>query len=948
MDATGTATGGSARARLRHAARLLPWLLSPLLYPLFHAVAAYLPAPLTATAAFLLVVLLPGWFLLHGMGLRGGVDLPGRVARAFILGVAIVAALGLIAWYRGGDTGLGPVPARDAPPPPFPGRLSAIVWGEAAFLTLGALGLMLWRGWRGAPLRPATKERGRKGGGREESRGIVFTTLAESPLPVDESESPWQRIQREAYRLGEQHQRVRTNVSRGTLLLVLGTILLLAAGLAFYAGGNFGRDTDSPAHIACVREMVERDRILPRTAFYADGDGASVDPRFGFFHVALAATAQLGRLDAARLWDLLPGILAPFALLVFYAFARRVLRGESPALFATFLMLLCFGDAGRGILARIAYGNFMGIALTWGVLALAMHFALGDTRRTALWLIALGAFAAVATHVFSAAAILFSLGVFLLAVLLVRGFRHAGVARIAYALGAAAAGILLPLVWRFRYASASLNPLHTESQGLLYLSKGLYVIQPGLWWPYLGVVGLVGAALGLLLWRRVREGDAEVYLAALSLAPFLVLLNPLATPLFEASLGYLVARLASLVPFILVLAYWMRVAGQNVLELTSRRRVAYALLYCVLLGWLLVPRVEAFTRSYGASHLKAMRGRSVLLWENLLRRVDAELEAPAVVLSDPLTSYALPAFTRHSTVAVLHQHGSPADSLGLDRLAACRDVLSPYLGTGEKARACRRFGVEYVLVNTTLPRAIDLFFCHVDPTLAWQQRRALEEDRALFARVADYGAKGALFRVRRERLDALCGIVTPGEEVQVARTTAQAAESILLRALPATARPVPPDTTAGITLAAVELGAPRAARGDSVAVTLYWRRVGGAPRVPAVTQLAIETRAPRGPLASAALSRVDRILVQQRRHRLYRHRTPSSPLRGAFGIEHWPRDRFVVDRTWLAVPPRAAPGMYAVKVSWEDPIYLPNARLPEYLSDAAAHPGIPIGSLEVY
>jgi len=402
------------------------------------------------------------------------------------------------------------------------------------------------------------------------------------------------------------------------------------------------------------------------------------------------------------------------------------------------------------------------------------------------------------------------------------------------------------------------------------------------------------------------------------------------------------------VPFILVLAYWMRVAGQGVLELTSRRRVVLGVLYCVLLGWLLVPRVESLTRSYGTPHLKWMRARSMLLWESLLQRVDAEIDSPAVILSDPVTSYAIPAFTRHYTVAVLHQHASPADSLGLARLAACRDVLSPYLGTGEKARACRRFGVEYVLVNTGLSRVIDLHFCHVDPVLAWQQRRALEEDAALFERVADYGPKGALFRVRRERLDAMCGIVTPGERVPIARTTEQAAEGVLLRTLPATARPVPPDTTAGITLAAVELGAPRVTRGDSVAVTLYWRRVGAPPPVPAVTQLSIETRAPRGPLASAALSRIDRILVQQRRRQVYRSRTPSSPLRGAFGIEHWPRDRFVVDRTWLVVPARAAPGMYAVKVSWDAPIYMPNARLAEYLSDAAAHPGLTLGSLEIY
>jgi len=945
MDGREESANGRSAAKARDLLRLLPWLLSPLLYPLFHALAGFLPAVLSAVIAFLLVVLLPGWFLLHLILPRGGVEFPGRVARAFILGVATVAMLGLIAWFCGGDTSLGPVPPRDAPPPSFPGRLSAIVWGEAGFLAIGTIILAILRLRRGGAVPSTSRARGR---GRDATGGVVFSTLAGPSLPGEESESLWQRVQREAYRIGEQHKRVRPGLPRRASLLALGAILALGSGLAFYAGGNFDRDTDSPAHIAAVREMIERDRVLPRTAFYADGDGASVDPRFGFFHVALAATAQLGRLDAARLWDLLPGILVPFALVIFYAFARRVLRGESPALFAVFLALIAFGDAGRGVLARIAYGNFMGVALTWGVLALAMHFALGDTRPAALWLVALGAFAAVATHVFSVVAILFSLGVFLVAVLLVRGVRHAGLSRIAYALGAAAAGSLMPLLWRLRFAAASLNPVHTQSQGLLYLNRDLFVIHPTLWWPYLGGLGLVGALLGLLLWRRVREGDAEVYLAALSLAPFLVLLNPLITPLIEPSLGYLVARLAALVPFLLVLTYWARVAGQNILDLASRRRVMLALGFGVLLALLWVPRMEGFTRSYGAPNLKRMRGQSILLWEGVLRRLDAEIQAPAVVLSDPLTSYAIPAFTRHYTVAVLHQHGSPADSLGLVRLAACRDVLSPNLGTGEKARACRRFGVEYVLVNTALPGPIDFFFCHVDPVLAWQQRRALEEDASLFARVADFGAKGALFRVRRERLDALCGIVTPGEAAPVVRTTEKAAEPLLRRTLPDEARPVLADTTAGITLAAVGFDATRVARGDSVAVTLYWRRVGPPPMVPTVTQVAIETRPPRGPFASPALSRIDRLWVQRQRHIVYRGRTPGPPLRGALGIEHWPRDRYVVDRTWLAVPVRAATGAYVVKVSWDSPTYMTNVNLRQLLSDAEAHPGVAVGTLEIY
>jgi hypothetical protein len=933
MDAREASTGDRGAARVRSLLRRAPWLLSPLLYPLFHALAPVLPDALRALLSFVLVVLLPGWLLLRLILPRANVGLPGHVARSFILGLALVSALGLAAWFFGGDTGLGPVAPPDAAPPPLPGRLSAILWGEAAFLVLG--GLFLRRSATSPAPRGGRRTAGGPvpGRGREPSGALVLSTLDGPSLPGDESETLWQRIVREAYRLGEQHRRSRSHTPTWVLHLALGAILALASGLAFYAGGNFGYDTDAPAHIAGVREMIERDRVLPRTAFYADGDGVSVDPRFGTFHVALAVTSRLAGLDPARMWDLLPGVLAPLALVVFYALARRLLRSESVALFAVLLALITFGDAGRGMFSRLAYGNYMGIVLTWGVLAFSMHFALGDTRPAALGLVALGAFAAVATHVFSVVAIGFALGTFLLALLLLRGIRHAGVVRAARVLLAALAGALPPLLWRMRYASATINPLHTQSQGLLHLGDGLFVFQPGLWWPYLGGVGALGALLGLLLWRRVREGDAEIYLAALSLAPFLVLLNPVLPPALEPTLGYLVARVASLVPFLLVLAYLSRAAGQSLLDLDSRRRVLQAVVFLVLLAAVLVPRVQAFARSYASAPRKALRARSVLHWEGLLRRLDAEIDSSVVILSDPLTGYSIPALTRHSTVSVLHQHGSPADSLALERLRACRDVLSPYLGTGEKARVCRRFGVDYVLVNTSIARTVNLYACHVEPALAWQQREALESDRELFQRAIDYGARGALYRVRRERLDALCGIVNPGEVAAAWRTTERTAESILWRSLPAEARPVLPDTVAGITLAAITFDASRVARGDSLGMTLYWRRVGPAPR---------------GPLASRALSRLDRAWVQRRRHVLYRWRMPSPPVRGAFGPEHWPRDRYVADRVRFAVPLRCATGEYVVRVRWEEPAFLPNLRLSQYLSDAAAPPSAAVGVLEVY
>ena len=78
-----------------------------------------------------------------------------------------------------------------------------------------------------------------------------------------------QRILRRAQELGDQHKADNPVAPRWATLLVLGLMVLTASILGFYAGGHVGQLSDAPDHLSCVREMVERDRILPRTAFFA-------------------------------------------------------------------------------------------------------------------------------------------------------------------------------------------------------------------------------------------------------------------------------------------------------------------------------------------------------------------------------------------------------------------------------------------------------------------------------------------------------------------------------------------------------------------------------------------------------------------------------------------------------------------------------------------------------
>ncbi len=973
----------------------LMWLASPLAYPALYLSAPLLPETIRVLLGAPLLYLLPGW-VLHLLVLpRSTIGLAARLTRAFGLSVFIFSAVALVGWFFGGDVGLGPVP--DPGTSPFVlGRLSTLIWALAGVVFVLAL-LLLVRDLRNArsvrrreaeeravaastlpgfeisgadergPGTARGKPTGARSGGEPEgnapdaasagaasmgaaSAGADDPTQADLFLAQQQVNPVMQRIMREAYRLGDQHKKDHPVAPRWATLLVLGVLVASASALGFYAGGMFGFDTDALDHVSSLREMVERDRILPRTTFYIDGDGAAVDARKGFFHVLFAVQAVLCHTSVLHLWDLLPGLLMPLALVVFHSFARRLLRSEGSALFATFLAFVFFGEINRGTFLRLGYGSQMGFVLAWATLAGSLEYILRIGRRKVLIVVALAAFGATATHIFAAVYVLFSLGVFFLAMLLFRPWRSEGVRRVGQSILAVSAGCAIPLIWRYLFTYETLNPIHTHPHGILSFTENLYILMPDHWKRFPSVAGFGGVFLSLFLWRRAREDDAVLYMAALSLAPVLIVFNPLLVPLLEPYLGYLVARFVWAIPFLMVFAHMARRMGENLLELHSARRVVTSLLFYVFMVVLLFPRLEGFAHSYARANLERREDRSSLAWKPLLEKLEDTVTGPAVVLSDPVTGYSIPAFTSLYTVSVLHQHGSPSDSLALERLAACRDVLSPYRGAGEKARLCHRFDVDYVLVNGDLPAPVHHFFCNASPRLAEIAFASLAGEPNLFELVWEDGQRNrsALFRVRRENVDALSGIVRAGQARVSGRTSQELTRSILVRNLPEDVIPVPSDTLAGIVLTAVDLDTTLVHRGDSVGVTLYWRRVGEPPQFPVNVHLRMDTPTPRGPLWSVSFSKLHRRWQEKRLDMTFRYRQIHRPLDGLLGIEHWPTDWFVVDHLQLEVPEYSAPGEYAFKVMWQERPFLINWPVTYYFDDRDIYDGETVGYLEVF
>ncbi|MFH1143207.1 MAG: hypothetical protein V1774_01525, partial [Candidatus Eisenbacteria bacterium] len=344
------------------------------------------------------------------------------------------------------------------------------------------------------------------------------------------------------------------------------------------------------------------------------------------------------------------------------------------------------------------------------------------------------------------------------------------------------------------------------------------------------------------------------------------------------------------------------------------------------------PRLAAFAHSHSPRAAAARHERSILAWKDLLDRMEDTIDPRSVVLSDPATGYSIPACTSHYTVCVLHQHGNPSDSLTIQRLAASRDVLSPYLGSADKARICERFRVEYVLVNQTFRRQLDLYTTRVGPEIAAKQRAALDADSLLFERVWVVESRGALYRVRRGHRVADSPPAIPVE-----------LEARLPEHVPA----MEADARAGIDLVGVDIATPRVARGGVVDLVLYWRREGAAPTLPVRAHLRFDTPAPRGVPASLGLTKLDRLLRQRRNGTVYRLRRIHAPFDGQYGIERWPTDSILVDNVHVFIPRNAALGVYTLKATWFEEPLVPNLSLTDLLKDADLYDGVAVGVVDV-
>jgi hypothetical protein len=136
------------------------------------------------------------------------------------------------------------------------------------------------------------------------------------------------------------------------------------------------------------------------------------------------------------------------------------------------------------------------------------------------------------------------------------------------ALGTAAvmAAACLPFaVWRALHAGSAVNGIHTETQGLMWLTGSVRVVSPGVLWDWIGGMWLLFPLAWWPLWRHGRSHAALLYLLTTSVGVAIVLFTPPLVAVLEPRVGYLLMRTVWMLPS-------AGLAGLAALALSARMR----------------------------------------------------------------------------------------------------------------------------------------------------------------------------------------------------------------------------------------------------------------------------------------------------------------------------------------------------------------------------------------
>jgi hypothetical protein len=726
--------------------------------------------------------------------------------------------------------------------------------------------------------------------------------------------------------------RARSGLPRPGRIAVF--LIVLAAACAALYVGRLGalvvHQSDSPDHIGTIRRITASGDAFPQDAFFRGAGPDGVDPRKGAWHPQVAMLSRLARVDPYDAWRWLPALVAPMFVLNVAVLGLLAGRGAGAAI-AAWMFLLTYG----GTLAQTPLRQSVYSARLGEQLALAATAAiLADlVRPSARWRVAGGllAFAAVTTHLFSVVHLAVPLGALGIALLIRDRGIGASLRRLILTSLVAGAAALPFLLWRLQQAYSPENVIHTEPQGLLYLSGMWRVASPGFLWTTFSWGWVLFPLLWIPLWKWSRREPVALWILAATFTAAMLAYNPLVVGLIEPRVGYLIPRFLWFVPLAVLLAWALPRLWPPALRGPARGRalvalaaIAVALMPALKDAVAVVPHPEETVQSEWPYQ--------VLRWRDGLNWMREHLPQDAVVLSDPVTSYSIPMMAGRYVVTLVDQHSSPNDAQALDRLLDSRDALDAYSTWDRVREVVDRYGANVIALNDRFEDPPRLDYWGPQPGWFAESRARFDRHPGVFENVFDTG-DFVIYRVHGEMLDTLSTPPPPRPVV-----------------LPWNAAEFPPGRRIDEGMPAlhgVRYPAETLAPGDTLRAVALWRAETRLP--PGSWSVAVRLDRPvqAGWTPPRAVGKPWRKLIEKVRGERYRIRSNHLPTGGAYGVDRWRANEVVRDSFQVVIPMDTAPGDYVLQVRMSRQPHYPNHHLSDYFFDEDLFSGVPSGTVRI-
>jgi hypothetical protein len=497
------------------------------------------------------------------------------------------------------------------------------------------------------------------------------------------------------------------------LVLVIGIIWF---GVILQNGPRIDYDWDHWFHIAHTREVIESHQIIPPNPYWPD---VELSEAFGMWHSLLAAVARSASLSVITLWRIGNAYMAALGFLIVYSTAGAFFSDRTKRLLAA-VVFLGSGVGAMQITRTFLYPWGSTTLLLWTSLTLVFRHLKYKDRGSALSALVIGlipVFIHPQEYLFVCFGLL-ALGTTGLLMQLAHRDIPIDWRRVwLFLLVLIVIGLPLLLI-KYPGTLARVTGNNDENRsvnagGELYadgIARYLAVVFPyyyksGLLFHSLAPYTVVTLLLSLLV-ARTMDRPRGWFLLTMVWAPTLAALLPGLSWLTQLVLNETYAwRLLNLVPTPLIWSYvmMMGVSGRigekdssaDVDNQPTWGRWIYlalsaTLLFGTALGIVVIIKYDELTP--GNSTDKPLRFRA--MYETL----DQIAEEPAVILSDPMTSYTIPGLTPHRVVLNERSHGGRDDLLV--RFTDARRLLSDPIQSPEDAiDFLDRYDVDFILVN---------------------------------------------------------------------------------------------------------------------------------------------------------------------------------------------------------------------------------------------------------